>query len=230
MDARDMDPAAESGIARRLREERPELGALQLDAMKTRVMASARVPRSKGATLRGRIVVALLALGLMGAGAGGVVAGGGDTSPGQQSGTSQYQPAKCKTDKAGNVKGCNCPDHSNLVFTGGSFQCQCPDGSSFDSKGNKCGCPDGMKFDDKTDSCVVKDHHGEPCHDHCAAGEDNSSCHDHCFDANDPACHDHCTGNPPGCHDHCDDPGEHHASAGSAVYARMTFRTRRLRV
>ncbi|MFL5823485.1 MAG: hypothetical protein ACJ764_08605 [Solirubrobacteraceae bacterium] len=108
--------------------------------------------------MRGRVVVAFLTLGLMGAGAGGVVAGGGDNPPGQQSAGSQYQPAKCHTDKAGNVKGCNCPDHSNLVYTGGSFQCQCPDGSSFDGKGNKCGCPDGMKFDDKTDSCVAKDH------------------------------------------------------------------------
>ena len=147
-------PEQFEGLVRRLRAERPELEPLQSDRMKTRVMVRARAPRSNGATVKGRIVVALLALGLMGAGAGGVVAGGGDTSPGQQSGTSQYQPAKCHTDKAGNVKGCNCPDHSNLVFTGGSFQCQCPDGSSFDSKGNKCGCPDGMKFDDKTDSCV----------------------------------------------------------------------------
>src|SRR5437588_533854 len=136
-------PEATEGVVRRLRSERAQLGTMELDLMKTRVMARARTRQPKGAALRGRIVVALLALGLMGAGAGGVMAGGDSSNAGAQSAGSQYRPAKCHTDKAGNTKGCNCPDHSVLVFTGGSFQCQCPDGSSFSGKGNACQCPPG---------------------------------------------------------------------------------------
>src|SRR5947209_292252 len=124
-------PEALKAVSRRLRHDRPQLGATELDLMKTRVMARAKTREPKGAALRGRIVVALLAVGLMGAGAGGVMAGSDGSTGGSQSASSQYRPAKCHTDKAGNTKGCECPDHSVLVYTNGSFQCQCPDGSSF---------------------------------------------------------------------------------------------------
>jgi hypothetical protein len=210
------------GVVRRLQEDRARLEPLQLDTVKTRALAQARAPRQKGQILRGRIVVSLLALGLMGAGAGGVVAAGGGDASGAPSASSQYQPAKCHTDQAGNVKGCNCPDHSVLVSNGGQFQCQCPDGSSFSSKGNSCKCPDGMKFDNKTDSCVAKGKGEKPCHDHCSSMDDNTQCHDHCSGTDDTTCHDHCTGNPPSCHDHCDSPDNGHADAGTTVYARLT--------
>ena len=75
-DQNEMSEANES-VVRRLGSERAQMGAMELDLMKTRVMARARTRQPKGAALRGRIVVALLALGLMGAGAGGVMAGGG---------------------------------------------------------------------------------------------------------------------------------------------------------
>jgi hypothetical protein len=158
----DRMPDALEGVARQLREDRPQLGALDLDKMKTRVLARAGARQPKGAALRGRIVVAMLALGLMGAGAGGVVAAGGGSANSNQSADGQYQPAKCHTDKAGNTKGCECPDHSVLVSNNGRFECQCPDGSSFSGKGNSCKCPAGEKFDNKTDSCVTKGGKGGP--------------------------------------------------------------------
>ena len=64
---------------RRMRDERPEATAFELDRMKQRAMARASSPRSKGLNVKSRITVALLALGLMAGGTGGVLAAAGGT-------------------------------------------------------------------------------------------------------------------------------------------------------
>jgi hypothetical protein len=83
-------PEGPDSVIRRLRDERPQLDALELDNMKSRVMARARPQRTKGAGLRGRIVVAVLSLSLLGAGAGGVVAASGGSGQGASSAVAQY--------------------------------------------------------------------------------------------------------------------------------------------
>jgi len=207
MNRKDQMPEELEGVAGRLRAARPHLEPLQLDNMKTRVMARARAQQRKGGALRGRIIVALLSLGLMSVAAGGVVAAGGGSPPPPPSGSGQYEPAHCN--KQGNT--CNCPDHSQLQYDSQSqsIACQCPNNSDFNAQGNKCSCPSGMKFDDKSESCVPSQGGGGPggCKNHCSATVDNSQCHDHCGDPNtDTMCHDHCAGTPPSCKDHCNDP------------------------
>lgn len=195
-------------VAGLLRERRPTISALELDGIKTRALARARHPRQTP-TLRGRVLVALLAVGLMAAGTGGVIAAGpGGGGGGTQAAQSQYRPPHCNKDQTK----CKCPDHSQPVPGGvnGQPACACPGGSSFNGNGNDCKCPTGEKFDDKTQMCVPKGGGGggppppKKCHDHCAANVDNSQCHDHCYGSNEPVCHDHCFGsNDPTCHDHC---------------------------
>ena len=80
------------GVVRRLRDERPQLEPLELDRMKTRVLARGSTRTTKGAAMRRRIAVAVLSLGLMGAGAGGVLAGSSGSSNGASSASAQYHP------------------------------------------------------------------------------------------------------------------------------------------
>jgi hypothetical protein len=72
---------AEDEVVRRLREEKPQLSAFELDHVKTAVMAKAR-PSASGSraprrSMRSRFLVAALTLGLMAGGTAGAVAAGG---------------------------------------------------------------------------------------------------------------------------------------------------------
>jgi hypothetical protein len=146
----DLEPTA-----RRLGRERPELSPIELDQIKTRLM-SRRGGRARG-SLRGRILVAAIALGLMGAGAGGVMAGSGTPSNPTPAASSQYANEHCHTDQAGNTKGCSCPDHSVLTSNGHGTVCTCPGGSTVNNNGNSCQCPaSAPQFDNKSDTCVPK--------------------------------------------------------------------------
>jgi hypothetical protein len=78
-------------VAERLRSERAEASALDLDRIKTRAMARATTSRSKGFFVRSRSIAALLTCALMAAGTGGVIAGGGNGNSGNAS-NSQYKP------------------------------------------------------------------------------------------------------------------------------------------
>lgn len=91
----DHEPEDVQEVVRRLRENRAQLEPIELDRIKTRVMARARPPQAGGATLGGRITVALLTLGLVGAGAGGVMAGSGGPTGGSSSATAQGEPGTC---------------------------------------------------------------------------------------------------------------------------------------
>src|SRR4051794_26753742 len=81
-------------VARRLRAERPEASALELDRIKQRAMARAGSSRQKkGFFVKSRITAALLTLGLLAGGTGGVLAAAGGT-PGSNNNASgsQYKP------------------------------------------------------------------------------------------------------------------------------------------
>lgn len=152
MGARDDDqiPPEHDAVARRLRAERPQLGPVELDRTKTRVTARAMAPRANGAGWRGRIAVAVLALGLMGTAAGGVVAGSGGSAGGATSASAQYRVPHCNPQ-------CHCPPGAVFVtIDHGEIVCECPDGSSFNSKGNACQCPSGEFLNNKTHKCVRK--------------------------------------------------------------------------
>lgn len=89
----------EEPVVRRLREERPQLSAFELDRIKTGVMAKAKpTPSPRRPWRRGvqsRFAVAALTLGLMGAGTAGAVAsssGSAVVSDGTGAATSQYYP------------------------------------------------------------------------------------------------------------------------------------------
>lgn len=80
-------------VADRLREERPEASALELDRMKTRAMsAAARPSRQKGFAVRSRGLAIGLTLALMVGGTGGVIAAGGGGGGGNSAAKSQYKP------------------------------------------------------------------------------------------------------------------------------------------
>lgn len=88
-------PPEHHGVARRLREERLEVSALELDETKQRVRA--RASRSNGAPTKLRAVTALLTLALLGSGGGAAVIAkkGGDNGGGGNgngSDNSQYCP------------------------------------------------------------------------------------------------------------------------------------------
>jgi hypothetical protein len=98
--------------------------------------------------MRSRILVAIVALGLMAAGTGSVIAseGGGTTQASSNAAKSQYVPAKCNP--PGAKSNCSCPDHSELEYNGETrnIECACPSGSSFNEKGNQCECPNGHEM------------------------------------------------------------------------------------
>jgi hypothetical protein len=79
-------------VAERLRSERVEASALELDRIKTRAMARATHSRSKGLLVRSRSIAALLTVALMAAGTGGVIAGGGNGNGNGNASNSQYKP------------------------------------------------------------------------------------------------------------------------------------------
>ena len=88
-------------VARLLSDHRSEASALELDRMKQRARAQAlRTSRTKGSTLKSRITVALLSLGLMAAGTGGVIAASGGVPGKPDAASSQYKPGygPCKND------------------------------------------------------------------------------------------------------------------------------------
>src|SRR5271165_6072521 len=76
-------------VAQRLRSERPEAGALELDRIKTTAMSRARPVRGRGVARR-RLAVAGLTIGLMAAGTGGVIAGGATSGSSGNAATAQY--------------------------------------------------------------------------------------------------------------------------------------------
>lgn len=76
-------------VAQRLRSERPEASALELDRIKTTAMSRARPVRGRGGARR-RFAVAGLTIGLMAAGTGGVIAGGATSGNSGNAATAQY--------------------------------------------------------------------------------------------------------------------------------------------
>lgn len=79
----------EDSVAQRLRSERPEATALELDRIKTTAMSRARPMRAFGGARR-RFAVAGLTVGLMAAGTGGVIAGGVTSTSPENAATAEY--------------------------------------------------------------------------------------------------------------------------------------------
>jgi hypothetical protein len=80
-------------IAERLRAERPETTALDLDRIKMRAMAaSAKTSHQRGIRMKSRSLAAVLTVALMAAGTGGVIAGNGNGNGNGNASNSQYKP------------------------------------------------------------------------------------------------------------------------------------------
>lgn len=126
-------------VGRRLRAERPELSAIELDRVKQGVVAKAARQGGGGMNLRSRFVTGLLVLGLVGAGGGAVLAASGGSSSNGSSANSQYCPPS--SPGAGKPKGGD----------GGNKCGQCPDNGSSDKK--KCQCDDSNGKGDKKKCC-----------------------------------------------------------------------------
>jgi hypothetical protein len=88
-DREDLEP-----VERRLRDERPELSALELDHVKRSVVAGAGRRVGSRMTLKSRLVTGLLLVGLVGTGGGAVLAASGGSSSKGSSANSQYCPDK----------------------------------------------------------------------------------------------------------------------------------------
>jgi len=84
-------PADLAEVAERLRSNRVDATALDLDRIKTRAMAGAASSRRKGFPLKSRGIATVLTVALMAAGTGGVIAGNGHGNGGNAS-NSQYKP------------------------------------------------------------------------------------------------------------------------------------------
>src|SRR5438309_10456744 len=115
-------PDGLSEVEERLRSQRAEASALDLDRIKTRAMAKAATSRPKGLAMKSRGIAALLAVALMAAGTGGVLAGGSTGGSNGSSSNSQYKhgcgpkktdgvnPSGTHTGPPGNGPGrTNCP-------------------------------------------------------------------------------------------------------------------------
>ena len=89
-------------VAERLRSERAEATALDLDRIKTRAVASAATSRTKGFQVKSRSIATLLTLALMAAGTGGVIAASSGGGTGGNASTSQYKPG-CGPKKSNGV-------------------------------------------------------------------------------------------------------------------------------
>jgi hypothetical protein len=83
----------------RLRANRHQATALELDQIKQRAMARASHSRTRGAPLRARLIAMLAVLGLMGAGTGGVIAAAGGNGNGNSAAKSEYRPGNGCGDK-----------------------------------------------------------------------------------------------------------------------------------
>lgn len=80
-------------IAGRLREERAQVSALDLDRIKMRALAAATPAHRKGTRMKSRALAAALTLALMVGGTGGVIAATSTTGPGNgNASNSQYKP------------------------------------------------------------------------------------------------------------------------------------------
>ena len=79
-------------VVQRLRGERADATALDLDRIKTRAMASAATSRPKGLKLKSRSIATLLTLALMAGGTGGVIAATNNGGPTPSAQNSQYKP------------------------------------------------------------------------------------------------------------------------------------------
>jgi hypothetical protein len=79
-------------LERRLRGERAELTAIELDRVKRSAMAGAARGGGRRMTLKARLVTGALLLGLIGTGGGAVLAASGGSSSNGSSANSQYCP------------------------------------------------------------------------------------------------------------------------------------------
>ncbi len=128
------------GIAQRLRSERPEASALELDQIKTTAMSRAQA--AGGRANPRRLVVAALTVGLMAAGTGGVLAAGGSGSPAGNAANAQYSSTNSCGSGNGNGNGShnggtgelNGTENGNESGNGnGNFNCN---NNSFNNNGN----------------------------------------------------------------------------------------------
>jgi hypothetical protein len=119
----DFDTPQDNDVERRLRENRPELSAVELDAAKQRVLTSAARQGGRGMTLRARLVTAALVTGLVASGGGAVLAASGGSSSNGSSANSQYCPP--------NSPGAGKPKHQ-----GGGNKCGHPEGQDNNGNGN----------------------------------------------------------------------------------------------
>ena len=101
---KDRWPEDANGVIRRLQDGRPQMEALEMDRIKTRIMARDRTRGTKGASLKGRMAIAAVTVGLLGAGAGGVAALSGGSAGGASAASAQYRP-RCGDDFHRNEEG-----------------------------------------------------------------------------------------------------------------------------
>ena len=88
----DFDKDQYEPIERRLRAERAELSAIELDQVKRSVLAGAGRRGGKRMTLKSRLATGLLLVGLVGTSGGAVLAASGGSSSKGSSANSQYCP------------------------------------------------------------------------------------------------------------------------------------------
>ena len=82
-----LDPVVE-----RLRACRADPSELEVDQLKQRILARAATSRTKGISMRSRVIAVLVGVGLVAGGTGGVLAAGGGAGGNQSASQSQYKP------------------------------------------------------------------------------------------------------------------------------------------
>src|SRR3954463_797985 len=121
-------------VERALRTERPRLSGVDLERGERGVLSKAARQGGRGMTLRTRVVMALLVVGLVATGGGAVIAASGGSSSNGSSAKSQYCPPN--SPGGGKPKG----------GEGGNKCGKCPDDQQSDNK--KCKCDDSSEAGD----------------------------------------------------------------------------------
>jgi hypothetical protein len=111
-------------VEQRLRKDRPELSAIELDQVKQGVVTRVARQGGSGMNLRSRLVTGLLMLGLVGAGGGAVLAASGGSSSSGSSANSQYcppsSPGAGKPKHQGGGNKCGHPENCDEASGGGN--------------------------------------------------------------------------------------------------------------
>jgi hypothetical protein len=140
-------------LEERLRKDRGELSGIELDRIKTGVLARSARQGGRGMALKSRLALVLMVVGLVGTGGGAVIAASGGSSSNGSSANSQYcppsSPGAGKPKHQGGGNKCGQPEDCDEAGNGNG-------GNGDNGNGKNKGKGNDDKDKDKKDKCKDK--------------------------------------------------------------------------